>query len=152
MSHCPRTRPLLLAAAVSALALMPPAHADGIRVTYMADQTWGGAVFAAPGALGPVLGPMAPEGRVTFRPSVRLFQLTIDDLTVPDGLSVPVIVSQTTGKVRRSYRYCVPVGLPYRIAVPANVSTGLRIIGASWRDWQPCSAPATAGTAEITWG
>lgn len=33
MSHRPRTRLLLLTAAVSALALMPPAHADGMRFT-----------------------------------------------------------------------------------------------------------------------
>ena len=152
MSHRPRIRLLLLTGAVSALALMPPAHADGIRFTYMADQTWGGVIFTAPAALSPVLGPMAPEGRVVFTPSGRSFRVTIDDVAVPEGVSVPVVVSQGIGKSRRDWRYCVPVGRSYRVQVAASTSTALRIIGASWRDWQPCGAPATAGTAEIVWG
>ena len=153
MSHRPRTRLLLLTAAVSALALMPPAHADGLRFTYAADQLWYSGVYGlGESALEPTLGPVTLTGWATFRPSGRSFQIMIDDTVVPDGMGVPVVVSQTIGKLSSSSRHCVPVRRVHRIPVAANATVWLMIQGASYHPWRDCGAPATAGTAEISWG
>lgn len=153
MTHRPRTRLLLLAAALSALGLMPPAHADGLRFTYSTDQWMGGYVLAAPAsALEPVLGPVTLEGSVTFRPSGASFRITIDDAVVPDGTGVPVRVGRWVGGQWKHSEHCVPVGSAYSIPVVAKAEIGLSILGARHYPWQPCGAPATVGTAEIAWG
>lgn len=103
-------------------------------------------------ALEPVLGPVTLTGWATFRPSGRSFWIVIDDAVVPDGMGVPVVVSQTIGKLSSSSRHCVPVGRLHRIPVAANATVWLMIQGASYHPWRGCGAPATAGTAEIAWG
>jgi len=135
------------------LAAAPDARADTLRVTYVGGtDIWSGVFPMAAAALGPTTGPVALDGIIQFRPTGTSFTFTLDDIAVPDRTTVPVLVTQSVGSRTTRNRGCLAVGVGHSFAVMARSTTvTVHIGGPATMRPGTCDAPATTGTATITW-